>query len=109
MLLNYVHLLRKLILTNLAISGMKSAKNGQKFVTVSSTDCFSACKAIKTFSNNVLVQTTQKLSYQLLVKFQLYKANISQVISINMLKDEGIKRKLSCFINYKNSYNDEAC
>ena len=73
---------------NLQRSGGKKypnvVKNWLKFALL---DSFVSWETIKTFSNNILVQTTEKYAINSVwLKFQLCEANIPNVISIKMMK-----------------------
>ena len=91
---------------NLQRSGGKKypnvVKNWLKFALL---DSFVSWETIKTFSNNILVQTTEKYAINSVwLKFQLCEANISHVISINLLTGRIKKWWNFWFMNVKGMY-----
>ena len=73
---------------NLQRSGGKKYPNVVKiWLKFALLDSFVSWETIKTFSNNILVQTTEKYAINSVwLKFQLCEANIPNVISIKMMK-----------------------
>ena len=74
-------------LKNLQRSGDKKCQNMVKnWLKLALLDCFASWETIKTFSNNILVQTTEKYAINSVwLKFHLCEPNIFHVISINLL------------------------
>ena len=68
-------------------SGDKKCQNMVKnWLKLALLDYFASWETLKTFSNNILVQTTEKYAINSVwLKFHLCEPNIFHVISINLL------------------------